>query len=69
MSDVEPPWARPWQRTCTAVREQRDGAIYWGRCELVRNHRGDHALDRGVDVVRWSTDWTTHPAAVPERSA
>lgn len=55
------PWARPWQRRCAAVREQRAGSMFWGRCELVRDHDGDHALDRGYDIPRWSTDWTAHP--------
>lgn len=61
------PWVGLWQRRCAAVREQRPGALYWGQCEFRRNHGGDHALDRGVDVVRWSSDWTQHPAARVER--
>jgi hypothetical protein len=60
-NDEHLPWARPWQRRCAAVREQRPGSLYWGQCELRRGHAGDHALDRGYDVPRWSTDWTTHP--------
>ena len=60
------PWARLWERTCTAVREQRPDAAFWGLCELRRFHAGDHALDRGFDVPRWSTDWTDHPVVTTE---
>jgi hypothetical protein len=50
-------WARwPWQ-ACKAIKEQRSGQSY-GRCELKKNHKGDHALERGMDIPRWSTDWT-----------
>lgn len=53
------PWAKwPWRR-CRAVREPRPGESYYaGRCDLTRRHRGDHALERGMDTPRWSTDWT-----------
>jgi hypothetical protein len=52
------PWAKwPWQR-CFAYREPRDGSHYHGRCELRRGHPGDHALERGFDTPRWSSDWT-----------
>lgn len=51
------PWQRwPWERRCKAVKEP--GCWYWGRCELRRNHEGDHALERGMEVARWSTRWT-----------
>ncbi len=66
MDEHDLPWAKWWQRHCAAVREQREGAVYWGQCELVRGHGGDHALDRGYDVVRWSTDWTRHPVVRAE---
>ena len=50
-------WARwPWQR-CRAVREHRGRHQHHGRCELRRGHRGLHALERGMDTHRWSTDW------------
>jgi len=52
------PWARwPWQ-ACIARREQRGTSSLFGRCELRRNHEGDHALERGMDIPRWSTDWS-----------
>jgi hypothetical protein len=48
----------PWQR-CRAVREPEVHTPNWhGRCELKKNHRGDHALERGFDIPRWSTEWT-----------
>jgi hypothetical protein len=25
----------------------------YGRCELVRDHEGDHALEHGMSVTRW----------------
>jgi hypothetical protein len=51
------PWQKyPWQRRCKAVKEPGEG--HWGRCELVRNHWGDHALERGMDTPRWSTRFT-----------
>lgn len=59
MAEQELPWARwPW-RQCQAVREPRPGQPY-GRCELVRGHdvEIDHALERGLDIPRWSTEWT-----------
>lgn len=46
----------PWERRCKAVKEP--GCWYWGRCELRCNHVGDHALERGMEVPRWSTRWT-----------
>lgn len=55
------PWARPLlDRRCQAVREPRGDSAYSGRCELVRGHGPDvdHALERGFDIPRWSTDWT-----------
>lgn len=51
-------WAKwPWQRRCTA-RKEPNSSGYWGRCELKKNHKCDHALERGMDTPRWSTDWT-----------
>jgi hypothetical protein len=55
---LEREWARwPWQ-SCRAYRERHQDDPYFGRCELIRNHRGDHALERGFDIPRWSTRWT-----------
>lgn len=51
-------WAQLFQRRCRAVREARPGQGLWGRCELLADHEGDHALERGMDCPRWSTNWT-----------
>jgi hypothetical protein len=56
------PWARWSWQACTARRERRPDVPYFGRCELRRNHDGDHALERGMDIPRWSTDWSDVPA-------
>lgn len=51
----------PWQRRC-----QRTGGdgIDWGRCELRREHAGDHALERGMYVLRFGPlrIWCDSPA-------
>lgn len=58
MFDInELPWAFWWWQTCRAVKEPNKSG-YWGRCELKKGHEGDHALERGADVPRWSTEWT-----------
>lgn len=51
-------WADwPWQR-CKAVKEPNPSG-HWGRCELKRHEETiDHALERGLDIPRWSTRWT-----------
>ena len=50
-------WAKwPWQ-ACKA-RKEPNSSGYWGRCELRKGHDGDHALERGFDIPRWSTEWT-----------
>lgn len=58
---VSLPWAWwPWHR-CRAVKEPDStvsGGGYFGRCDLVRGHFGDHALERGMETPRWSTRWT-----------
>lgn len=41
----------PWNR-CAARTERYE------RCDLKRHAHGDHALERGFDIPRWSTDWT-----------
>lgn len=56
-ADSDLPWStNPWDR-CRARREGRGG--HWGRCELKR-HGGDvdHALERGMNIPHWSTNWT-----------
>ena len=55
------PWQRPFRRRCRAVREPRPGVAFHGRCELAAGHDGDHALERGFDTPRWSTDWSDGP--------
>lgn len=45
-------------RRCTARRERRATSIFWGRCDLDKNHEGDHELERGFFSCTWSTDWT-----------
>jgi hypothetical protein len=58
LNNPELPWQEyPWQRRCKAVKEP-NWSSYWGRCELRRGHWGDHALERGMEVLRWSTRWT-----------
>ena len=60
MDTDELDWARwTWQQ-CNAVRERRPNVPHWGRCELRRGHpvEVEHALERGFDIPRWSTDWT-----------
>ena len=54
------PWSQYIWQQCKAVREPRGtGSSHYGRCELHRDHEGiDHALERGMDIPRWSTNWT-----------
>lgn len=63
VSSENPPWATVgeslWFGQCRARREPRGRRSYFGRCELRRGHSGPHALDRGMDTPRWSTDWTS----------
>lgn len=54
--EAELPWAGVRNR-CRAVKEP-NGDGFWGRCELKKNHEVDHALERGMDIPRWSTRWT-----------
>lgn len=56
-------WSKLFQRSCTSRFARRE---YRGRCELRRNHRGDHAAERGMEWVRWSDDgwlWYTIPGS------
>lgn len=54
------PWAIYLWQQCKAVKEPNpEHSSHHGRCDLIRNHAGiDHALERGMDIPRWSTDWT-----------
>jgi hypothetical protein len=60
-SDTAAPWTLPWAhwpwQSCPARVEPNPSGLY-GRCELRRGHEGDHALERGFDIPRWSTRWT-----------
>jgi hypothetical protein len=59
------PWHDwPWQRRCRAA--GGDG-IDWGRCELLRGHDGDHALERGMYVIRFGPLRVWIDKAVGER--
>lgn len=51
------PWAPLFGRRCRARKEPNESG-FWGRCELAAGHAGDHALERGMDTPRWSTEWT-----------
>lgn len=57
MEDI--PWAQWFWQKCRAVKEPNPSG-YWGRCELVKDHVGDHALERGMEILRWSTHWTSY---------
>lgn len=46
-------------RQCKAVKERRGRSGYYGRCELKAGHEGAHALERGFDTPRWSSDWVS----------
>lgn len=53
----------PWHR-CRAFRECKSKSnVYYGRCDLKKNHLGDHALERGLIIMRWSTNWTGYVRA------
>jgi hypothetical protein len=45
----------PWQQRCSARLTRTDGE-YWGRCDLRTHPQYDHALERGMVIVRWSTE-------------
>lgn len=46
---------RLWRRRCAAVLEPGKAGAYFGRCELRAGHRGNHHLERGMDVVEFTT--------------
>lgn len=51
------PWAGWFDIRCKARTEDR--GAWSGRCELKRHGSDmDHALERGMDIPRWSTVWT-----------
>lgn len=54
------PWAGSIFTQCTARMEKGHPSGYWGRCELKKKHECDHALDRGMVSIRWSTNLTRH---------
>jgi hypothetical protein len=60
METLELPWAFGVFNRCSAVKEpSRNGIPYYGRCELQKNHTDtDHAIERGMFILRWSTEWT-----------
>lgn len=43
-------------RRCRAYRPPGHPDGYFGRCDLQAGHKGTHALERGMEVWRWSTD-------------
>jgi hypothetical protein len=48
------PWSiNPFTR-CRAFLEPNE-TVYFGRCELKRGHKMDHALERGFDILRFET--------------
>jgi hypothetical protein len=49
------PWVKGMQRSCSARLGRSDSPDLYGRCELRRGHTEDHALDRGMVVVRWAS--------------
>ena len=60
------PWSVwPWDR-CRAVKEP-NASGYHGRCELKKNHHmmgyPSHALERGMDVPMWASDWSDFTVA------
>ena len=51
-------WAGLFRR-CRAVLEPQPGRTYFGRCDLKPHDPTiEHALERGMDVVRWRTTIT-----------
>lgn len=58
LTPEEKAWATPFRR-CMARKYRATGDIYWGRCELRRDHPGDHELERGLIPVTWPNDGKT----------
>lgn len=44
----------PWTR-CPAKLERKGNSAHWGQCDRKRKHEGLHALERGFDVVWFTT--------------
>lgn len=47
----ELPWSAFHFSRCKARRLRTAGDPYFGRCDLKHGHAGEHALDRGMDVI------------------
>lgn len=47
-------WAKWYQRRCPAKLNEKF-LRYRGRCDLVCDHLGSHALERGMEVVEFKT--------------
>jgi len=58
------PWASTWEyllgRRCRASLPRTDDFPYWGRCELVKDHLCDHALERGFATPQWKIELTSN---------
>jgi hypothetical protein len=54
------PWATLKQfllgRQCKARLPRTDNFPYWGRCELVKDHICDHAMERGFNTPQWKIE-------------
>ncbi len=50
-------WAK-WSWNRCSARKEPNVSGHWGRCERKRLHKGDHALERGMIICFWSTEWT-----------
>lgn len=53
MKDNALPWSRFFGR-CRKRLPQIDGVPHYGRCELKRFHGSWHALERGMEIVKWN---------------
>lgn len=54
MKEATLPWHRPFHgRRCRARLAHGTSHGYHGRCDLIRNHDGVHALERGMEIVRF----------------
>lgn len=64
MKYSELPWAKFFGR-CRATLEP--GRMVWfGRCELFRHDkRMPHAIERGLEIVRWKSPWWTENPGSP----
>lgn len=53
MKDHALPWVGMFRR-CRSRFPQIPGVPYWGRCDLKRGHGSMHALERGMEIVKWN---------------